>query len=95
VGNWKKCAAVLGFFVLSGAVCSVASAQTGGNDVQGAFRGFGVAIESSAMSVDLNAHYLFPQATNRQFTPYVLAGLGLLRVSASATMFGVRNDGEP
>jgi len=47
------------------------------------------------MSVDLNAHYLFPQATNRQFTPYVLAGLGLLRVSASATMFGVRNDGEP
>lgn len=43
------------------------------------------------MSVDLNAHYLFRQSTNQKVTPYVLGGLGFLRVSASATIFGVRN----
>jgi len=64
---------------------------TGGNDVQGVVQGFGVGIESSAMSVDMNAHYLFPQSTNQKFTPYVLGGLGFLRVSASTTFFGVRN----
>jgi hypothetical protein len=64
---------------------------TGGNDAQGVVQGFGVAIESSAMSVDMNAHYLFPQSTNQKFTPYVLGGLGFLRVSASTTFFGVRN----
>jgi hypothetical protein len=43
------------------------------------------------MSMDMNAHYLFPQSTNQKFTPYVLGGVGFLRVSASTTFFGVRN----
>lgn len=64
---------------------------TGGNDVQGVVRGFGVDISSKAVSVDLNAHYLFPQSTNQKVTPYVLGGLGFLRVSASTTIFGVRS----
>ena len=43
------------------------------------------------MSMDMNADYLFPQSTNQKFTPYVLGGVGFLRVSASTTFFGVRN----
>lgn len=62
---------------------------TGGNDVQGTVRGFGVDIDNKAVSVDLNAHYLFPQSRNQKVMPYVLGGLGFLRVSASATVFGM------
>lgn len=61
----------------------------GGNDFAGVVQGVGVDIESKAISVDLNAHYLFPQSTNHSFTPYLLAGLGILRASASTTVFGV------
>ena len=66
---------------------------TGGNDVQGVVRGFGVDISSKAVSVDLNAHYLFPQSTNQKVTPYVLGGLGFLRVAPVPTIFGVRSSG--
>lgn len=61
----------------------------GGNDFAGVVQGVGVDIESKAISVDLNAHYLFPQSSNHAFTPYLLAGLGILRASASTTVFGV------
>src|SRR5262249_57741913 len=61
---------------------------TGGNDVSGTVSGFGVNIENKAISVDLNAHYLFTQSTNQKVMPYVLGGIGLMRVSASATVFG-------
>ena len=61
---------------------------TGGDDFVVALPGVGVGIDSSAISVDLNAHYLFPQSTNQNLTPYLLAGLGLLRASATTTFFG-------
>lgn len=63
----------------------------GGNDFDGVVQGVGVDIESHALSVDLNAHYLFPQSTSRAFAPYLLVGLGILRASASTTVFGVSN----
>jgi opacity protein-like surface antigen len=62
---------------------------TGGNDFEGVFQGIGVTAESSALSVDLNAHYLFPQSNNRALTPYLLGGIGFLRASASTTVLGV------
>jgi opacity protein-like surface antigen len=62
---------------------------TGGNDFETVLPGVGVDFESKAISVDLNAHYLFPQSTNHAFTPYLLVGLGVLRASASTTVFGV------
>jgi opacity protein-like surface antigen len=65
---------------------------SGGDDFATVFQGVGVNIESNAISVDLNAHYLFPQATNRAFTPYLLGGLGFLHVSASTTVFGVSSE---
>ncbi len=37
---------------------------------------------TSAVSVDLNVHYLFPSA-NSKMTPYVLGGLGILKSSVS------------
>ena len=61
---------------------------TGGDDFEVALPGVGVGIESSAISVDLDAHYLLPQSTNQSLTPYLLAGLGFLRASASTTVFG-------
>jgi opacity protein-like surface antigen len=61
---------------------------TGGDDFVAPAPGVGVGIESSAMSVDLNAHYLFPQSNNEGLTPYVLAGIGFLRGSATTTVFG-------
>jgi Outer membrane protein beta-barrel domain len=60
----------------------------GGNDFEGVLQGVGVAIESNAISVDLNAHYLFTQSTQEALTPYLLVGLGILRASASTTVFG-------
>lgn len=60
----------------------------GGNDFDGVIQGVGVDVESSAISVDLNAHYLFPQSTKEALTPYLLVGLGILRAHASTTVFG-------
>ena len=42
---------------------------TGGDDFNGNVQGVGVGVESSAISVDLNAHYLFPQSTKQPLTP--------------------------
>ena len=61
---------------------------TGGDDFEIAVPGVGVGIESSAISVDLDAHYLFPPSTKQELTPYLLVGLGFLRASASTTVFG-------
>jgi hypothetical protein len=61
---------------------------TGGDDVQVVVPGASVGIGSSAISVDLNAHYLLPQSTNQALTPYLLAGIGFLRASATTTVFG-------
>jgi len=58
---------------------------TGGSDAS--LPGVGTA-ESSAFSVDLNGHYLFPQSNNQKLTPYLLAGLGILHASASVTILG-------
>ena len=59
---------------------------TGGDDVVAALPGVGVGIDSRAISVDLDALYLFPQSNNQGFTPYLLAGLGFLRASATTTV---------
>jgi len=59
---------------------------TGGDDFVAPVPGVGVGIESSAISVDLDALYLFPQSANQGFTPYLLAGLGFLRASATTTV---------
>ncbi|NOT45358.1 MAG: outer membrane beta-barrel protein [Acidobacteria bacterium] len=56
---------------------------TGGED----FSGFGVDFDSSLLEFGGNVHYLFPMS-NEAFTPYVLGGLGLLRVSASSSSGG-------
>ena len=61
---------------------------TGGDDFVAAVPGVGIAVESSAISVDLNAHYLFPQSVKQELTPYLLVGLGFLRASATTTFFG-------
>jgi opacity protein-like surface antigen len=61
----------------------------GGDDFDGVVQGVDIDIDSSAISVDLNAHYLFPQTTNRAFTPYLLVGLGILHASASTNVLGV------
>jgi hypothetical protein len=61
---------------------------TGGDDFDANVQGIGVGVESSAISVDLNAHYLFPQSTSQGLTPYLLAGIGFLRASATTTVFG-------
>jgi opacity protein-like surface antigen len=61
----------------------------GGNDFEGVVQGVGIGVESNAISVDLNAHYLFPQSTKQALTPYLLVGLGFLRASASTTVAGV------
>ena len=61
---------------------------TGGDDFVAAAPGVAVGVESSAISIDLNAQYLFPQSTNQGLTPYVLAGIGFLRASATTTVFG-------
>jgi len=58
---------------------------TGGSDAT--IPGVGT-VGSSAISVDLNGHYLFPQSSNQKLTPYLLAGLGILRASATATVVG-------
>ncbi len=61
---------------------------TGGDDFNGNVQGVGVGVESSAISVDLNAHYLFPQSAKQGLTPYLLAGIGFLRASATTTVSG-------
>jgi hypothetical protein len=61
---------------------------TGGDDFQAPVPGVSVGVESSAISVDLNAHYLLPQSANEGLTPYLLVGLGFLRASATTTVFG-------
>ncbi len=61
---------------------------TGGDDFQAVVPGATVGVESSAISVDLNAHYLLPPSSNQQLTPYLLVGLGFLRGSATTTVFG-------
>jgi len=61
---------------------------TGGDDFVVALPGVGVGVESSAISIDLNAHYLLPQSTNQSLTPYLLAGIGFLRARATTTVFG-------
>jgi opacity protein-like surface antigen len=53
---------------------------TGGED----FSGFGVDIDTHAIAVNANAHYLFA-SNNERLTPYALGGLGYLRFSASAS----------
>lgn len=53
------------------------------------FEGLGVDVDSHAISIDLNAHYLFPSATNRRLAFYALGGVGILRASASVAGPGV------
>ena len=48
--------------------------------------------DSSGLSIDLNAHYLFPLANSPRFTPYVLGGLGILRYSFSDELDGDESD---
>lgn len=55
------------------------------------FSGFGVNVDSSAMTVYANLHYLFP-SNNPKFTPHVLGGIGYFRASANASGFGVSFD---
>jgi opacity protein-like surface antigen len=55
------------------------------------FDAFGVDVDSSGLSIDLNAHYLFPMANSR-FTPYALGGLGILRYSVSSDFNGFDAD---
>lgn len=57
---------------------------TGGED----FSGFGVDVDLHAISVDANVHYQFPLSGNAKFTPYVLGGIGYLRVSSSVSVGG-------
>jgi opacity protein-like surface antigen len=52
----------------------------------------GVDVDSSGLSIDLNAHYLFPLANSPRFTPYVLGGLGILRYSVSDEVNGVESE---
>jgi hypothetical protein len=62
---------------------------TGGDDFNGSFQGIGVSAESSAIAVDLNAHYLFQRPGKAPFAPYVLGGLGIVRARGTATILGV------
>lgn len=54
------------------------------------FRGLGANVDSYGISVDANVHYLFPLKSNEKFTPYVLAGVGFLRSSASVSVPGFK-----
>jgi opacity protein-like surface antigen len=56
---------------------------TGGEN----FSGPGVDVDSHGLSVDGNLHYLLP-SSNPKFTPYILAGIGYVRATASATALG-------
>jgi opacity protein-like surface antigen len=60
---------------------------TGGQN----FSGFGVDVDSHALTADVNAHFLFPLANGR-FTPYVLGGVGYLRASTSVSAGGFAAD---
>jgi len=60
------------------------AAEVGYLTLGNGFRRFGTDFDTSAVSVDLDAHYLFPLANNEKVTPYVLGGLGILRFKASA-----------
>jgi len=62
---------------------------TGGDDFNGSFQGIPVAAESSAIAVDLNAHYLLQKSGKAPFAPYLLGGLGIVRARATATILGV------
>lgn len=42
---------------------------------------------TSGLTVDLNAHYLFPLANNAKLTPYLLGGIGIIRSSVSVGGF--------
>jgi opacity protein-like surface antigen len=61
---------------------------TGGQD----FQGFGVDVDLHAISVDTNAHYLFPLSDSPRFIPYALGGLGFLRASSSVSGGGFSAD---
>jgi opacity protein-like surface antigen len=69
-------------------VATEAGYLTGGQDYQG----FGVDFDLHAISIDANAHYLFPLSDTSRFTPYVLGGVGFLRASASVSAAGFSED---
>ena len=52
------------------------AAEMGYLSLDSDFSGRNVAIETSGLSVDLNAHYLFPANGTARVTPYLLAGIG-------------------
>ena len=62
---------------------------TGGDDFSGNFQGIPVSAESSAIAVDLNAHYLLQNPGKAPFAPYLLGGLGIVRARATATTIGI------
>lgn len=45
-------------------------------------------IDTSAWAFDANAHYLFPLEQNERFTPYVLGGLNITRISVDGSVPG-------
>jgi opacity protein-like surface antigen len=65
------------------------AAEIGYLTLKSDFSSGNVNIDTSGISVDLNAHYLFPVDGNPRFTPYLLGGIGIIRVSASTTAGGV------
>src|SRR5262245_15635414 len=65
---------------------------TGGDDFSGSFQGIPVTAESSAITVDLNAHYLLQNPGKAPFAPYLLGGLGIIRARATATTLGITPD---
>ncbi len=44
-------------------------------------------VDTSGLSIDLDAQYRFPLANNPKLTPYVLGGIGILRFSVSGPGF--------
>lgn len=71
-----------------GAKRLVLAAEIGYLSLTSDFSGSNVAIDTSGMTVDLNAHYLFPANGTAKVTPYLLAGIGIIRVSASVSSPG-------
>ncbi len=64
------------------------AAEVGYLSLKSDFSGGNVDIDTSGLSVDLNAHYLFPANGTAKITPYLLGGIGILRVSASVSTPG-------
>jgi opacity protein-like surface antigen len=64
------------------------AAEVGYLTLDNDFDAFRVDVDTSGLSIELNAHYPFPLANTPRFTPYVLGGLGILRYSISSEFEG-------